>query len=706
MAAIAFPGDTDDGLIGGRYRFLSLLGQGGMGVTSRYWDIVSGRPVVLKQPRREFVEKPGFLERFDREVRLMRSFQHPHVVPIIDAGTHDGLPFIVMPFLPGGSLSVRRLRDADGKPQPNTPSMLHLWLPEIAAALDFVHAHGAVHRDVKPANIFFDAFWTAYLGDFGVAKVVDETGGIDKEQTLTGTNVAVGTEFYMGPELFTPKHVLTGAVDQYALAVLVYEMVCGKRPFTGETAHVVVEVTTKAAPPLDRQQPGLPARLVQAVHRGLAKRPGERFASCTAFAQAVLADVPPMADEPDVARLACPKCGHVIKIGTSDAGKRGRCPKCSKRLVIAADLAALWTRDEEAIVAGQPAAAWPGGDEGTPAPMEESADEDSGRVFKPLSRPTPLPRRKRMTEQQRKLVAIGLTLLGVIAIAPFVIPPRRAGPALDRKAGRVTDEQRLQVFPPVGWRRVESPLLEGLVIYEPRNGKRVPLIRVLRGADPPQTAQLTTVQNKRLTLWSAPAPRIGIPDKLTARVCAVTVDDRTYSVEVTVPADEAEDAEKLAKLVACGLKEAPPGEFVPRIKTGLKAEYFRDRDLRRSTGLSDVWHDIDIDWSAGPPRGVPPHNYSVRWTGFLVPRQSGLHTFSGVRDDGLRLTINGQRIVDEWKIGAADYESRPIVLEKDRRYPITIELFNGGGPGRLTLRWKEPVGQADVVPSECLLPGP
>jgi serine/threonine protein kinase len=692
MPAIQFPGDeAADDLIGGRYLFLSDLGQGGMGIAARYWDTVEGRPVVIKRPRLEFIEKPGFLERFDREVRLMRSLHHPHIVPIIDAGSGQDLPFIVMPFLPGGSLSVRRLRDDQGRPQPNTPSMLHLWLPGIAAALDYVHTQGAVHRDVKPANIFFNASWHASLGDFGVAKILDDTSGLDREQTLTGTNVAVGTEFYMGPELFAPKPVLTGAVDQYALAVLVYEMLCGRRPFSGDTAHIIVEVTSKEAPPLNRQQPGLPPRLVQAVHRGLAKRPGERFASCTAFAQAVLADVPPMADEPGVARLACPvpKCSHLIKITTSDAGKRGRCPKCSKRLVIAGDLAALWTRDEEAIVAGQPAAAWPAGDEATPMPPEESTDEESGPIFKPLSRPTPLPRQKRMTQRQRTQVAVGLTLLNLAALlgAAWYFWPKPRAFRLDQNAGWVTDGQRLQAFPPVGWRRTDSPSNDGLVIFEPKNGGRLPRIRVFDTAKPPRSLKVTSV------------------GRLTTRVRNATVDGRTYSVEVTAPLNEADDAEKLAKLVAGGLKEAPSRVFVLPNNGGLKAEYFSDSRLQQSTGVTDIWRQIDIDWSAGPPKGVPPFNYSVRWTGFIIPTQTGLHSFFGVRDDGLRLWINNQLIVDEWRGGADEYGSRPIVLQKGRKYPIRIELYNGDGPAGLTLNWKPPIGEPELVPSDCLRPG-
>lgn len=151
--------DPIGSIVAGRYRIISRLGAGGMGVAYRAWDERGGVPVVIKSPKQAFLEDPAFAERFYREIRLLQGLDHPHIVPIVDVGEHDGLPFVVLRFLPGGSLSNRRLRDEKGKPKQNPAGMLHLWLPAVAEALDHVHAHGVVHRDVKPANVFFDAFW-------------------------------------------------------------------------------------------------------------------------------------------------------------------------------------------------------------------------------------------------------------------------------------------------------------------------------------------------------------------------------------------------------------------------------------------------------------------------------------------------------------------------------------------------------------------
>jgi formylglycine-generating enzyme required for sulfatase activity/serine/threonine protein kinase len=382
-----------DTVVAGRYRVLARLGQGGMSVTYRAWDMEASRPVVLKHPKPEMLARPEFLERFSREARMMAALNNPNVVPVTMVGEHDGIPYLVMPFLPGGSLSNRRLRDESGEPQPMHPSTLQLWLPQVAAALDYVHSQGVVHRDVKPGNVFFDSFWHAYLGDFGISKIVEETESLDREHTLTATSVAVGTHGYMAPEIFTPKPVIEGRTDQYALAVMVYEMLAGRRPFTGDTAHLIVEVTTKNVPPLRGFRRDLPRSLEAAVEQALAKHSGDRFESCLEFAERVLAEVPPMQDEPDVARLLCPACENLLKLPTTAAGKKGRCPRCKNKMEVAADLSAFWLKSEEvaaktsssAIASLEPSSDSGSGSQSWEA-MTPSSIKAIGRRLNPLSR--------------------------------------------------------------------------------------------------------------------------------------------------------------------------------------------------------------------------------------------------------------------------------------------------------------------------------
>lgn len=333
-------------MVHGRYRLIAELASGGMGITYRAWDTNVGLPVVVKMPKRELRRDREAMARFAREIEAMRAVPHESIVPITDSGDDEGCPFVAMRFLPGGSLADYRQWDDAGAPIKNQPGMLHFWLSGVAAALDKIHTMGLLHRDVKPGNVFLDAFLRPFLGDFGIAKVVDDSGGLAREATLTATQMAVGTPEYMAPELFKPRVQLDGRVDQYALAVTVYEMLCGEKPFTGSTAHIIVEHSSLPVPLLERRCPGLPRSVYEAVHRALAKKPEERFSTCGEFAAVVLAELQPVGLEADVARLLCPGCRNILKLPRRAAGRSGRCPRCKAAMNVAADLGSLWLENE------------------------------------------------------------------------------------------------------------------------------------------------------------------------------------------------------------------------------------------------------------------------------------------------------------------------------------------------------------------------
>lgn len=319
-------------LAGGRYRVVAKLGEGGMGFVYRAQDANLGCEVVIKVPRPALLADAGFAERFAREIRALVQLTHPHIVKIQDVGKEDGVPYAVMQFLDGGSLEGRRPAAAGGQPAPSPPGSLHAWLKPVAQALDFIHQKGFIHRDLKPANILFDSAGNAYLSDFGVAKVIGASE--KKTQGLTGSGMVLGTPEYMAPEVIQGDQ-FDGKIDQYALAVTVFEALAGQTPFTGPTpAATLLKHSSDPVPSLTSVRPELPASLSAALARGMAKKPTDRFQTCAAFAEAVLAACPGGTAGPrlvsgaEKADLICGGCAKKLQVGVKLAGKRFACPNC------------------------------------------------------------------------------------------------------------------------------------------------------------------------------------------------------------------------------------------------------------------------------------------------------------------------------------------------------------------------------------------
>jgi tetratricopeptide (TPR) repeat protein len=329
---------------GGRYRVAAKLGEGGMGCVFKAHDANLDCDVVVKVPRPSMLDDPEFAGRFAREIHSLVRLVHPHIVRITDVGQEDGVPFAVMQYLPGGSLHDRQHRPGD-RLATLPPAALAGWLEPVAEALDYIHQQGYVHRDIKPANILFDGQGNAYVSDFGVAKAV---GGrtLSRSQSLTGTGMVLGTPEYMAPEMLLGEDY-GGGVDQYALAVTVYELLSGRVPFQGHTpGAILLQQTSGQAAALHRLVPAVPRDLSAAVARALAREPKERFATCLAFAQAALhglsaaaenrgasgrmaaGPVPERAAEEQ--QVICPKCGRAYKVPARAAHKRLRCAKCQE----------------------------------------------------------------------------------------------------------------------------------------------------------------------------------------------------------------------------------------------------------------------------------------------------------------------------------------------------------------------------------------
>mgnify|MGYP001264933902 CR=1 FL=1 len=265
----------------GRYHILEQLGQGGMATVYRAFDTRLDNEVALKILRVD-IFGPAVLERlakrFEREAKLMAGMSHRGIVKVFDYGEYNGAPYLVMELLPGGTL-----KDRMGKPFPYAEAAR--LVAQVAHALNYAHQrkHPILHRDVKPANILINEEGELVLTDFGIAKVLAETEG----NTLTGAGVGIGTPEYMAPEQGLGKEV-DGRADIYALGVVFYELITGRKPFTADTPMaVILKHVTDPLPRPKEFVPNLPDQVEQVLFKTLAKKPEDRYQSMQEFAAAM-----------------------------------------------------------------------------------------------------------------------------------------------------------------------------------------------------------------------------------------------------------------------------------------------------------------------------------------------------------------------------------------------------------------------------------
>jgi serine/threonine protein kinase len=263
----------------GPYQIQALLGTGGMGRVYRAHDPRLGREVAIKVLAAPLAQEPGSLERFRREARAVAQLHHPHILPVYDFGEQGTLMYLVMPFIPGGTLQgVLRRRGA-------LPlSEAYAFFEPLADALQYAHERGLIHRDVKPANVLLNNEGWALLSDFGLARLVRR----DVETaTLTGPGAFLGSPAYAAPEMVLEEEV-DRRVDIYALGVLLFQMLTGRLPFAASSTLAVLRMQVEQSPPAPRRlNPAIPPAVEAVVLRALAKAPAERYPSMAAFAAAL-----------------------------------------------------------------------------------------------------------------------------------------------------------------------------------------------------------------------------------------------------------------------------------------------------------------------------------------------------------------------------------------------------------------------------------
>lgn len=255
----------------GAYQIVEQIGAGGMATVYKAYDPGTDRHVAIKVLPDHYSNNPVFRERFQREAKAIAKLEHVHILPIFGYGEENNRAYFVMRYLPTGTLGDYL---ANGALPLEEASRL---LSQMAGALDTAHEQGIIHRDVKPSNILLDKQRNAYLSDFGIAKIL-EAGD------LTGSGI-IGTPLYMSPEQCNGEKNITNASDQYALAVILYQMITGVCPYEGDTPMAIIMKHVNSPLPDARSlRPDLPEAAARVIERAMAKMPDQRYGSCLEFA--------------------------------------------------------------------------------------------------------------------------------------------------------------------------------------------------------------------------------------------------------------------------------------------------------------------------------------------------------------------------------------------------------------------------------------
>lgn len=265
--------------IGDAFVLGDLLGRGGMGIVFRAREAALDRDVALKVLAFDPILNPDAYARFEREAKLAARLDHPNIVPIFSVGQRNGVAFYTMRMVRGGSVE-QMIVPSQGMDIPVALGILH----GVAAALDYAHQNGVVHRDIKPANVLVGDSGHALVADFGIARAFGGNTGA----TATGTGV-VGSPAYMSPEQWRGE-IVDGRADQYALAILAFELLTGRRPFADASMQELLRMHLGETPPdIISFRDDLPSHTTDTIWRGMAKDPADRFPSSTAFVDALAA---------------------------------------------------------------------------------------------------------------------------------------------------------------------------------------------------------------------------------------------------------------------------------------------------------------------------------------------------------------------------------------------------------------------------------
>lgn len=454
-------------LVNNRYRVGNRLGEGGMAVVYAGHDLLLGRDVAIKTLRSQFAADPGVHARFAREARAAAALSHPNIIDVYDVGEDEGTPYLVMELVHGHSLKEIIAAEA-----PFHADDVAALLVQVGEALDYAHARGYVHRDVKPGNILVDGHGRARIADFGIAK-----GLADTDLTDAGEG-GFGTAAYLAPEQ-AEGLMATPSSDTYAAGVVAFEMLTGERPFRADTpVGLAMRHVHDLAPAPSDVVPGIPPQIDAVILRALEKDPTRRWPSAGAFARALR----------DWREAESGAARDALHRHREPAAKSSSLPTFFViALVVAALAALLW--------AGMRPTPGINGESPLPVVVGPSAPEITGRIDEGGERETPESEPTATVEPPTQSPATGAS---VIQAAPTIAPVAEAFVPVPNLQG-LTISGATSALLPLGLRIAQA---------QPVYSASVPL-NAIAAQDPPPGVAVNPGETVHVTLSRGQSPFLG-----------------------------------------------------------------------------------------------------------------------------------------------------------------------------------------------------